>query len=196
MTDPGREDDDASWLRDPGWRSSLPAAVLLAFLPWWIQRQKGDGLVALRSVFVAFVSALVLFGVVLMVIAPAGAATEPLGILAIGVLGLAVHILVLPIVVFRRPLSCSSDLALATAYRTRFFLGLAFSEAVALVGFVATFLGAGWVSYWVAFVFAELGFARIAPTTAHIDAEQRRLTEAGCERSLFVALRRTPPPSR
>jgi hypothetical protein len=196
VTDPGREHDEASWLRDPGWRSSLPAAVLLAVLPWWIQRQKGDGLVALRSVFVAFVTTLVGIGVVLMVVAPPGAAPEPVALVAIVVLGLGVHAAAPPVVDLRRELDCSSDLSLASSYRSRFFLGLAFSEVVALVGFVVTFLGAGWVSYWVGFVFAVIGFARVAPTTAHIDADQRRLTKSGCERSLFVALRRTPPPSR
>lgn len=44
-----------------------------------------------------------------------------------------------------------------------------------------------WV-FWIGLAFAAIGFARLAPTTRHIEADQRRLAAEGSHRSLLAAL--------
>jgi hypothetical protein len=92
----------------------------------------------------------------------------------------------------RRPLDCSDPAALAVSYRSRFFLQTAFSQAIALFAFVATFIVGQWWIYWLFVPFALAGSIRSAPTAGHLKAEHERLRLAGCDLSLVRALRSPP----
>lgn len=160
---------------DPGWRPRLAAGT-------------PDGLLLLRSMFVSFCAAIVLIGVatVLIVGDADGSVSPALGVLLTALAGFVAQTVARS---FDRPLDCSSDQALAGSYRTRFFLRLAFSEVAALVGFVLSILSGSLLPYVVGMVGTLAGFARLAPTTAHLEADQQALTVAGCGRSLVPALR-------
>lgn len=180
--------------QDPGWGRFGPR-LFLFLVPGYLtlfSRGRGwsenDGLVTLRQLWLTFVAAVVLFGVVVAFVVP-GAPTSPAGpwIIALVVIGAAA---VTAASAFgRHPLNCTSGPALATSYRTRFFLRLALSEAVALFGFVASFLAGHWWLYWVGAAFTFVGFALNSPTRAHLAADQERLSSSGCFQSLAQALR-------
>jgi hypothetical protein len=157
-----------------------------------------DGLVVLRQVFTSFVFALLMFGVVIAVLystsdppgdPPHGVAAA---LLAAGTVGLLAGTR------FERskPLDCTDDTALANGYRARFFLRVAFADAVALFGFVGFFLTYDWWPYPTGLLIATFGFARAAPTAANLRREQERLAERGCFRSLVGSLRTVPPSRR
>jgi F0F1-type ATP synthase membrane subunit c/vacuolar-type H+-ATPase subunit K len=178
-----RDDDDPGWPKD--WR------VLVAVLPGGMQyymrkREESDGLVTLRTLTLAFSSSIVLFAVVLAFIAPQSGELMPW--LALLVAGLAVSMIAVRVT--EKPLPCDSPTALAFAYRTRFFLRLAFAESVALLGFVFAFIGAGAWAYYVA---AALALFRIwtsaAPTRRSLERDQERLRDDGCRLRLVAALR-------
>ncbi len=178
---------------DPGWGRFVPN--LLAIVPGGLQylnRRSGrtgiDGLVALRRVFLAFPSTLVLVAFVAVSMAssfepalpplPVGAAVASYGGLAL----LGSRLL-------EKPLDCASDQALAVAYRTRMFLRLAFAESAALLGFVGVTLTAeAWV-FGVGIPFAVFGLLRAAPGRGNLERDQEALVLSGCGRSLLTTLR-------
>jgi hypothetical protein len=200
VTAPRRGD----WSRDPGWRDAIRGS-------WWFlipggvqlrvkrqQRDGGDGLLLTRSVFLAFVTAILAFAIVLTILDPPSQDPDASPWVAAGlvVVGLIAIFQVTPRVT--RPLDCASDSALASTYRTRFFLRIAISESIALIGFVATFVvGPAWI-YYVGGAVTLLGFGVYAPSVANLAGDQRELAARGCERSLVAALRRPaadPSPS-
>ena len=170
---------------DPGWPSpSISLAMLVPGLMARRVREAGDGLVALRRVTISFTNALVLFGVVLTFAAPGGGAAMPWVVVpvAVALVGAVIRRQV------ERPLDCSSETALAASYRTRYFVRLAFADAVALSGFVAAFAGGPrWVYYAAgAFTLYRI-WAHVAPTRSALEREQAELRR--CRYSLVAALR-------
>lgn len=153
------------------------------------QPSSASALGVLRQVLVSFGVALVLIGVVVAVLS---AGDQPVdgpssGIVAGVIIGYGVLSVVLPRMI-EPPLDCSSDAALAGAYRTRFFLRVAFADATALLGFVGFFLtGEAWL-YPLGAAFTVVGFLRLAPTESNLETEQAELHLAGCARSLRAAL--------
>ncbi len=102
----------------------------------------------LRAQWVTFVSALVLFLAVEAALqAPARPVASVGSARTIGlvVAGFGFGVLVAARFV-ERPLPCSAD-ALVGAYRTRFFLRVAFANSGALVGFVLSFTTGRWWVY-------------------------------------------------
>lgn len=171
--------------------------MLLFLVPGYLQSttrhgDKRDGLELTRQVWMSFTSALILIGVVVLFIA-----TTPTGSGTPWAVGLAVATVVLHAAVtwaLSKPLSCADLAALAGSYRTRFFLTLAFSQAIALLAFVAAVVVGRWSVYWAFVPFALIGNMRAAPTRAHLAAEQEKLRSSGCSLSLVRALR-TPAPT-
>lgn len=156
-----------------------------------------QGLVVLRMSFVNFVTSLVGAGVVLGIVAARSTFMKrplpgmPVG-LAILVLGIA------SLEATRRleqPLDCTIAARLAASYRSRFFVGVAFSESLALIGFVAVMLTSQVWPYPLALVFTAVGFWRLAPTRANLARDQEILDQSGCQLSLVAALG-TPPTGR
>src|SRR5438105_1125094 len=124
---------------DPGWRvqEMLPLAVpFFGALRAKRRFAERDTLFALRGLFVSFVGALVLFGVVIASISGLPHHGAFPGLLI--VIGWAVVAGGLSLLT-NRPLECSSPRSLADAYRARFFVRIAFAESIALVAFVLTF---------------------------------------------------------
>jgi F0F1-type ATP synthase membrane subunit c/vacuolar-type H+-ATPase subunit K len=183
---------------DPGWRGAWKAlgyGPLMGVAPQLVGRGAADPLLVTRRVFLSFPLMLVAFGVVLVFIYPMGGEAEDgdgaaMWAAAVVVVGLGSMVLAR---VLSRPLDTSSDAALASSYRTRMFLRIAFAETPALLGFVVTFIepGALWV-YGLGCVFAAPGFVYAAPTRRQLEQEQERLMDAGSPRSLVFALRSPP----
>ena len=177
------------WGEDPGWRPSL-----IVLIPYWAliaRRKRRDPITTLRILFLAYVIALALYGVVLLFVEPFRSAHNGLGwAIGIGALALANLVLVGRI---ERPLSCDSEAALGGSYRTRLFIRLAFAESTALLGFVAAFLIDGNWIYFFALLCSIPAFIRLAPTKLAFVRDQDELTGRGCALSLIEAIRRTPP---
>jgi F0F1-type ATP synthase membrane subunit c/vacuolar-type H+-ATPase subunit K len=189
------EPRESGWSRDPGWREAIRGAWLF-IIPFGLtlrlkrmDRDGADGLVALRSIFLAFCSAIVLFALVLTFLNPPAPDLGPsvwvtLGLVGYGLVGIFI---VTPRI--ERPLACDSDVVLAGTYRTRFFIRIAIAESVSLFGFVAVFLvGPAWVYYGAGAV-TLMGFARYAPSAGNLIRDQAELLSRGCERPLIGALR-------
>ena len=151
-----------------------------------------DGLLVLRSMFVSFCAAIVLIGVVTVLIVGDIDGDPPpvLGVMLTAAAGAVAQLVGRSV---DRPLDCSGDDALAGSYRTRFFLRLAFAESTALVGFVLSILSGSVLPYFIGMLGTLAGFARLAPTAAHLEADQQALTAQGCPRSLVAALRGATP---
>jgi hypothetical protein len=183
-------DDDPGW--GISWRTLLYALVpQLGMARDRRMAETGtiDGLLALRRVFVSFVIAIVLMGVVVVFLDSGGEPPDdPQTAVAVVLLALGAGSATIG-PRLARPLDCTSDATLANGYRTRFFLRIAFSEAAALLGFVAFFLTSAWWPYPLGAAIALAGFARAAPTAAHLAADQDELATRGCGRSLVNALR-------
>ena len=188
---------------DPGWGDAV-RALAWALIPGMNMRRmrrggrRGvNGLVVLRLIFVNFLIALALIGVVTTVLintrsfkGNSVAAAAPTGVVVV-VLGL-VSLVTTPMV--ERPLDCATDATLLASYRTRFFLRIAMSEAVGLLGFVGFLLSGRWWLYALGAAFTAVGFARLAPTRANLARDQERLRTSGCLRSLVPVLAGVGPP--
>jgi hypothetical protein len=188
------DDSDA----DPGWR--LTWRSLLFLFPGYLRmslkrpQQDRDGLETAREVWLSFVGALLLFGVVILLVVP-GSESSSAGPAVLVLLIITGVCLVAEGRVLARPLACTDLRALAGSFRTRYFLAIALSEAIALGAFVATFLTGNWWVYWTFLPVALGGFARLAPTSAHLEAQQEELRMQGCPLSLIRALRSPPAAS-
>jgi F0F1-type ATP synthase membrane subunit c/vacuolar-type H+-ATPase subunit K len=154
---------------------------------------EGDGLVALRLVFLSFCNALVLFGVVLLLIdldAGSSSISVATGSVITAVAGAA---LLLTRRLVRRPLRCTDEQSLAASYRVRFFLDIALGEVAALLGFVMSFLAADPIPYLLGAAITALAFAGTAPTRRHLAQDQEALNTSGCGLDLVSSLRDTLP---
>lgn len=179
--------------RDPGWKLSP-----LLFVPIIgshlharrLQRSGADGIVRTRQLFASFVTALVLFAVVLVsgtVPDDQGVSTDAMPwILGVGAIGIVA--LVATRRIAGRSLDCSTATMLAASYRTRFFVGIAVSESVALLGLVGAFVASSSVVYLVGGAIALVGFSFIAPTRTHLEREDEASQSRGCAISLYDAL--------
>jgi F0F1-type ATP synthase membrane subunit c/vacuolar-type H+-ATPase subunit K len=149
-----------------------------------------DGLVVLRSLFLSFATAVVLIGGVVLLLGDTktGGANTGLGI---GIVLVAAGAAFGAQVVAGRSLDGSSEQSLGGSYRTRFFLRVALSEAIALVGFVVGISIGPWWAYFVAAPLSLVSLWRIAPTRSNLAADQSELSRAGCGRSLVDVLRRS-----
>lgn len=90
-----------------------------------------------------------------------------------------------------RPLNGSSAAALLLSYRARFFLRVGFGEAPTMISIVAVVLTGRWEIFIVGALFALVTFARLAPTSAHLDRDQQAIAEAGSTLSLRDTLNGT-----
>jgi hypothetical protein len=180
--------DDA----DPGW-PRLPNLLLLFVPQIGIRRvmQSGDALLGLRAVMLSFTLAIVAFGIVLGFLDLPNGPVQPWVIVLAGI----ALVSTVGDRLVERPLDTTSEASLAQTYRSRFFLRIAFAEAVALFGFVFSFIGGPRWIYYPAAVFTLVVFwTRIAPTRGALAREQSQLRAFGCRWSLVTALRNMPTP--
>ena len=181
-------DAGEQWGEDPGWRPSL---VFLIPYAVFFRRTRRDPITLIRILYLTFLTALVLYGYVLLFITPFRSEHDGLGwIIGIGAVAAVNLVLVRRV---ERPLPCESDAMLAGAFRARLFLRIAFAETPALFGFTAAFVtDSNWVFY-LCVLFSLPALVRAAPTRAALIRDQDELTARGCNLSLVAALRSTPP---
>jgi F0F1-type ATP synthase membrane subunit c/vacuolar-type H+-ATPase subunit K len=174
---------------DPGWRPALSRTVR-SLNPFHVLKRvktiPQDGLTVTRSILLSIVYALFVFVIVLTVIAPTRAGDIgpfPYLVAAAGLISIsAVTWLV------RRPLAAGDEKSLASAWRTRFFVGLGFAEAAAMLGFLGAIItGRIWV-YTVRLAFALLGIWEMAPSRRNLGRDQERIRERGSTLNLTRAL--------
>lgn len=179
---------------DPGWNIGAKAIArgLNPFVP--IERRLVQGVapvVQLRQLFISFAIGLALVTVVVVVLGDQVDGTEPLALSA-GIVTVSGILSLLAPSIVRSRLDGSSTDSLVASYRTRFFLRIAFAESAALAAFaIALALGPWWV-YFIGLACSIVGFVRLAPTRAHIEAEERALFDRGSDVALRDALY-TPP---
>src|ERR1700730_12768968 len=180
-------------MNDPGWSGVWPSA-LWGFIPMiGLHRvRRGRGIEPLRSVFVSYMTGVVLFGVPLAFVAlhhgSSATTTVCIGaVLAAGVMSIAA------INMFqRRPRDVSSPATLADTYRSNFFLKVAFAEFIALVGFTLTFVSGSYVLYPIAVALSLLAFAVAAPTRADVTGRQDEIRLVGSSLDLLQVLQTEP----
>ena len=174
---------------DPGWRA-LPVAVIPTPFALRAPRPGQDGLLLLRSTLIAFAVLLIAIGLTLAATPnlPNGPVWPWLPFLCV--------VLVMTYVGPRaadRPLTGDTPTQIATMYRARFFLRLAFAASPPLIAFSATWISAPAWSYYPFAVVALLQLAiAIAPTRASLARDQAKLDAAGVHMSLVDALRGRP----
>lgn len=178
---------------DPGWSiswRSIGAVVVPGMLARTARRGGAgvDQLAVLRQLFLSFVFALALFGVVLAVLYTEPV-SQPVAVmpLLVGIVGISCLVAQR---VFSRPLDLTSTASLASSYRTRFFLRMALGETPALVGFVGFFLYDWWL-YPLGLAFTAVGFAYAAPSVRNLAADQERINAQGSGLRLVSVLRGT-----
>jgi F0F1-type ATP synthase membrane subunit c/vacuolar-type H+-ATPase subunit K len=177
---------------DPGWQLSplhfVPFGARVAMMR--SKRSGASSLVVLRQVFVSFCTVVVLFAVVVAMVArpAAGETSRDVGTWTAVVVLVGAVALTATRMISARRLDTTDATTLGNAFRTRFFLGLATAESVALVGFVGAFLALSPAVYLLAAVMTLVGFALIAPTRVHLEREDEALRAAGSTISLYEAL--------
>ncbi|HEX2030217.1 MAG TPA: hypothetical protein VHL78_02285 [Actinomycetota bacterium] len=175
---------------DPGWGAAFKVLIPFAVFSKKVRTSaRRSALIALRLLYMAFVTALVLYVHVLTFIVP-GVAVE--GMFVLWVANLSVIMLVLDLWLAARPLDITSERALVDSYRTNFFFKLAASEVPALAGFALAFVGDSLAPYLVGMVAGLLGLAIAAPTRANIERRQREISARGSTLSLGRALVNVP----
>ena len=181
------------WDEDPGWRFSLGSlrAMLPILQTRYYRSLGGDQLVIQRTVFSSFVMAFVWFGIIVTLITQFRAESGEYGwMAAIAIIALA-NLAIARVV--ERPLSCESDQVLASSFRTRMFVRIAFAESTVLLGFIGSNIAMGASIYYVGVLVSLPGMLRAAPNRAALVRDQDELTGGGCSRSLVAALRQVPP---
>jgi len=137
----------------------------------------------MRQVFVAFVSGIVLLGVVLLFLGLDRVDDVPLELgyavtAGVGLLSLGGSVVAGP------RLDPTDAGTLLASYRTRFFVRLAAGEVPALVGFAMSFVVGSGFPFLVALPFTAIGFLRAAPTAAAITRDDEALATTGSALSL------------
>jgi F0F1-type ATP synthase membrane subunit c/vacuolar-type H+-ATPase subunit K len=182
-------DAHQEWGEDPGWRPTLRVLIPFAPLVFRANRRR-DPITILRMMYLTFVLAIILYGFVLTQILSFRSTHNGLA-WAIGIGAVALANLVVERRV-ERPLSCECEAALATTYRSRTFVRIAFAESTALLGFVAAFtINGSWIYFFSALCSAP-AFWRAAPTKAALTRDQDELASRGSAHSLVEAIRRRP----
>lgn len=138
--------------------------------------------------FLVFCQAIVGVGVVAAIVKDEAGDSGQLGrslgvVVAAGAISIAAQHFISP------ALDGTSTKNLASSYRARFFVRMALSEFVALGAFALGMAWGPWWLYYVGAAFTLIGFYRAAPTRTHLQADQDRLSLAGCDLSLMEALR-------
>jgi hypothetical protein len=181
--------------QDPGWSDALTYVV--PFVGPILAATRGDRrrtrpLIGLRMAFMMVPSALLLFAVALMFIAPwKGRDPVPTWAPAL-VVGQGLLAMALGRRIRRRPLDIRDRARLAESYRSSMWTCIGLSQSTALVAFILVlFVGSSWI-YALGLVFALVGIAMAAPTVRDIERRQQELNRAGIPLSLLEALNSRP----
>jgi len=157
---------------------------MIPFFGRIVMARRQPQVVVVRALWLAFASAMVWIGVVVLILTSSHDATgsESLGVVAVAV---ATVITVVGTIWARRRRARvdphSND---ARAYRSCFFTSIAFGELPAFVGFAFALIQSRATTYFVGAVIALIAFAMVAPTRRFMAAQGPTL------RLAFL----TPPP--
>lgn len=91
-----------------------------------------------------------------------------------------------------RAVPCRAGAELARAYQQRMFVGVAFGEAPALLGFVAAFQADAIWPYLVGMALSLIALGMVAPTEGDVERKETQLRAGGCAQSLREALSSAP----
>ena len=162
---------------DPGWPKfgasvrSLWTVLAPGLRIRQFQQHSGpgaDSLTFVRVMYIQYCAMLVVIGLALVVLDATSAhaakdvAAWGAAVIVVGMVGL-----VAPRVI-QRPLDGTSDANLASTYRTRFFLRIAFGNVPALVAFVASFAAGEYLLYLLGCAFSVVAFVYAAPSKKNI----------------------------
>ena len=181
-------EEDPGWPFTPGFfrgrQSDLPGQDV---------GQQSTDLRGLRIIFSAFVTGVVLFGVLTTFIVATGRRPRS----SQTVFSIVVVVICLALLVAAEKLRPSWDLssekALSGSYRGRVIVQSAFAEGAALLMIVSFNITTLWWMGMVAVVIGVIGFGRAAPTKQAIQREQEALQAQGSPLSLMAALTRPIP---
>jgi hypothetical protein len=181
-------------VNDPGW-SGVWRDAIWGLIPGFAARRarRVPGIRGMGSVFVSFVVAGVLYGVILAFIdlgRPNGGPSSELCIAI--VCGIGVASIGAVSVLRKRPLDASSAEMVASAYRKNLFLKVAFAQVPSLSAFVLTFLSVRHAVYWVGLAWSFLAFAVGAPTRADVERRQNEIRLSRSPLDLLDALQSVP----
>lgn len=181
---------------DPGWRRVFGRFGGGMLRPWRSSAlgEGLDGVSVLRLLFLVFLVAMAAYLFAVFQIVGEGEPAQSWMLWAIAALGIA------SIVGARwgtsRRLATSSEQELAASYRTNFFIGIAFAEAPALVGFALAIATEALMPFLEGLAFTLVAMWLIAPRRRHIERRQRDVTASGSPLSLGEALTRAYPRPR
>jgi hypothetical protein len=180
---------------DPGW-SGVWRDAARGLIPGFGARrtQRVPGIRAMRSVFVSFVVAGVLYGVILAFIDLGKSTGSPSSTQCIAIVcGIGIGSIGAVALFRNRPLDVSSADALASSYRRNLFLKVTFAQVPGLTAFALTFLSASHAVYPVGLAWSLLAFALGAPTRADVERRQSQIRVSGSPLDLLEALRKVAP---
>ena len=146
-------------------------------------------LVTLRQLFLMYIAACCLVGVIVVVLGDLHGGPHPatLSIVVVFVAGCGTLIAQRALI---KPLDCSTSAALATSYRQRFFLRIALSESAALIAFAVEISMGPWWVFSIGAGFTLVGFVHLAPTARNLRHDQDALNRRGCQLSVVDSLLR------
>ena len=146
-------------------------------------------MMSIRVIFSAFVTGVVMFGIVVVVLV-AGMTTKPAEqslVFPLVQLSISAGLLLVALKIKIR-LDCSSEESLSRTYRGRVIIRAAIAEGAALCGLVGFMVAAQWWMLPIVIIIGVVGFISTAPTAGALQREQEQLRAEGCPFNLTAAL--------
>ena len=154
---------------DPGWRQALPAMIPL--FGRVVASRRPPHIIVMRALWLSFASAIVWIGVVTVLLTSSSDATGS-AVLGFAAIAVAAAVAAVGTVWARRRRARddphSND---AGAYRSYFFVCIAFGELPALAGFAFALAQSRTGTYFVGAAFTLIAFALVAPTRRFMAAQ-------------------------
>lgn len=157
-----------------------------------MERKGVDSLTALRGIFLTWLEAIALILFILVLLSIGVGSEDDPGIsppvLSGGIAILGVIAIRLVVWARSKELNLAGEDKLRDSYASKFFLGMALSQAVFLVGFVGFFTSDSWAPILVSLPFTLVGFSLIAPSAANLSRHQQEISMKGSSLSLTSVL--------
>ena len=176
-------------VEDPGWKPALKG-IPSALIPMYSLRRatrESNGLVALRTMWVTFLSGIVLIGIVVLALWPSLRQGGPDARVVAGIvvaIALVTHLAARLV----PQISGHDDADVRASAQRRFLLRVALAESSALIGFVSFIITENPAVYFVGAVAAVAALLQVCPSSAWLEREQRQLRAAGSSVNLLAAL--------
>ena len=139
----------------------------------------------LRQIFLSFVSAGMLIGIVALLFVRGQDSGSP--IIPVLVTAAVAGVALIAIRGLEPGLDCANGRALAGSYQTRMFIRIAVGELAPLAAFVCGLISGIWWIYFVGLLFALPAFWRAAPSARNISTDEDHLVGRSCVTTDIVA---------